>query len=456
MSTTHRPPARTAGHPIVPLFPTPRAVAHWGLAHGLPSLMLRRAAARGDLQADLIAAGHDESGDVVGAAERVRAVSRVYRSAIGVVVTGHADVRHVLTSDEFTTGLTERFPGGDDVLGRLIARLSYDWVNPVQPPSLLATEPPDHTRYRKLVTRVFTVRAVEKLRRRTEEIAADLLDDLEASGADPVDVVAAYCTKLPVRVIAEILGVPESEHETVLGYGEGAAASLDVGLTFAEYRSVQGALRGFDGWLDDHLTRLEEQPGDNLLSELVAARDHGVGLDRRELKATAGLVLAAGFETTVNLLSNGIALLAERPDQVAGLLEEPSGWANAVEEVLRFDPPVLMTGRLARGDAEVAGERIGRGVFVSTVLLAANRDPAVFEDPHTFDVTRTNARDHISFSAGRHHCLGAALARMEGEVGLRAVFERFPELALEGRGARRPTRVLRGWARLPVRLRPRS
>lgn len=432
--------------------PSPRALAHWGLAHALPSRVVRRSAERGDLQAQLIAVGRTAGGDVVGAAEAIRAVAPVYRSALGGVVTGHADVRQVLTSDAFASGLTDRFPGGDNALGRLIERLGWDHVSPISPPSLLATEPPDHTRYRKLVTRVFTMRAVQRLRDRTEEIASALLDELDASGQDPVDVVAAYCARLPVQVIAEILGVPDDQQAEVLAYGEGAAPSLDLGLTFAEYRRVHGALRAFDGWLEDHLTALERNPGDNLLSELVQAREDGVGLDRRELKATAGLVLAAGFETTVNLLSNGIALLAERPDQVAGLLAAPEGWANAAEEVLRFDPPVLMTGRMCVSDTEVAGQRVARGTFLSTVLLAANRDPDVFADPHTFDVTRPNARDHIAFSAGRHHCLGAALARMEGEVGLRAVFERYPHLRLAGGGTRRPTRILRGWASLPVRL----
>jgi cytochrome P450 len=212
-------------------------------------------------------------------------------------------------------------------------------------------------------------------------------------------------------------------------------------------------LAGFEGWLTDHLAQLRRQPGDDLMSQLVLARDDGVGLDERELKATAGLVLAAGFETTVNLLSNGTALLCRHPDQLAVLRSQPETWPNAVDEILRFDPPVLLTGRSAVRDTKVAGTPVHEGMLVTTLLAAANRDPDVFPQPGRFDVTRRNAKDHVSFSAGRHFCLGAALARMEGEVGLRALFERFPDLSLLPGAARRSTRILRGYEILPIRLR---
>ena len=170
-------------------------------------------------------------------------------------------------------------------------------------------------------------------------------------------------------------------------------------------------------------------------------QEEGVGLDDAELKATAGLVLAAGFETTVNLLGNGIALLKQHPEQLQRLQAEPALWPNAVDEILRVDPPVLLTGRLCRADTVVAGVPVQRGEVVTTLLAGANRDPAVFEDPGTFDVGRANARDHVSFSAGMHYCLGAALARMEGEVGLRTLLDRFPDLQLEPGASRRPTRI---------------
>jgi cytochrome P450 len=162
--------------------------------------------------------------------------------------------------------------------------------------------------------------------------------------------------------------------------------------------------------------------------------------------------LAAGFETTVNLLGNGIRMLLESPDQLAVLQEDPSLWPNAVEEILRLDSPVVLTARVARTDTVVADTPVRRGELVVIYLAAANRDPAVFPDPHRFDVTRPNSGKHLSFSGGRHFCLGSALARIEGEVGLRGFFSRFPDAHLAGQGARRETRVLRGWADLPVRL----
>jgi cytochrome P450 len=198
---------------------------------------------------------------------------------------------------------------------------------------------------------------------------------------------------------------------------------------------------------------LRANPGDNLLSRLIAAREDGEGLTDRELKATAGLVLAAGFETTVNLLGNGIALLTRDREQLGVLRARPELWANAVDEVLRVDPPVLMTGRMCLRDTTIAGVPVRRGQLVTTVLAAANRDPAVFENPLAFDVTRPNARDHVSFGAGRHYCLGAQLARMEGEIGLRSIFDRFPDLRPLPGAHRRPTRILRGFERLPAALR---
>jgi len=427
-----------------------RSTLNWGLAHGLPTLMIRRAARRGDLQAGLIlsrADGVDRSHEVI---EQIRAQGPLYRGSMGYVATSHAAVREVLTSDDFRTG----FPTTEGRLGQLAAWSAPRTVHPVEPPSLLVTEPPDHTRYRKLVTRVFTVRAVQRLKERTQEIADRLLDELEPRASEPVDLVEAYCSLLPVTVIAEILGVPEDERDRVLEFGAAAAPSLDLGLGYRQHRRVRNALQSFDAWLGEHLEHLRRHPGDNLLSQLVAVRDGEGGLDEHELKSTAGLVLAAGFETTVNLLGNGIALLHDHPEQRKALEHDPDLWANAVEEALRVDPPVLLTGRMAQRDTTVAGQRVAAGSMVTTVLAGANRDPDVFDDPLAFDVTRANARDHISFSVGRHHCLGAALARMEGEVGLRSLWERHPDLRLLPGAERRTTRILRGFEVLPARLRP--
>jgi cytochrome P450 len=305
------------------------------------------------------------------------------------------------------------------------------------------------------VSSVFTARAVAAMRANVQARADLLLDELAADAAAErrVDIVDRYCARLPVAVISDILGVEEGERATVLAFGEQAAPSLDFGLSYAQYRSVEDGLAGFNAWLGTHLDKLRRNPGDNLMSKLIEARTTGGDrLDDLELRATAGLVLAAGFETTVNLLGSGIRLLTEHPDQLAAVRAAPALWPNAVDEVLRFESPVQITARVARTDTTLAGSAIPAGGLVALLLGGANRDPAVFADPARFEAARGNANRHLSFSGGRHYCLGAALARLEGEIGLRSLFDRFPELALAGPGERRPTRVLRGWASLPVTL----
>ncbi len=432
-----------------------RPPLRWGLAHAMPRTAMGMAARRGDLQGQLLAnAVSRDPAKLQALIGQVRASGRLHRGEFGYLTASLPTVREVLTSPDFRTGVFDS--AGPGLLGK-VARWSEEphRLGPLVPPSLLVTEPPDHTRYRKLVTRVFTVRAVEALRERTQEIADGLLDGLLVHGpSDPVELVATYCAQLPVTVIAEILGVPPADRGRVLDFGAGAAPSLDLGLTYPEFRRVEKSLTRFQAWLADHLAALRQNPGEDLMSQLVAAREDGRGLNDEELMATAGLVLAAGFETTVNLLGNGVVLLREHPDQLVRLREEPTLWANAVDEVLRYDPPVLLTGRLSTTDTEVAGTTVPRGSVVTTMLAGANRDPEVFTDPDRFDVARENAREHVSFSSGRHYCLGAALARMEGEVGLRTLFDRFPDLDLAPGRQRRRTRILRGWAELPVRLGP--
>jgi cytochrome P450 len=426
-----------------------KPVVRWGLGHLLPRTVMSAAARRGDLQGRLMLASR--GGDPFPLFEEIRAQGSLYRGRFSYIATGLSTVREVLSSNDFRTGF-------DPTAMRGVINKAYLWsieddrLGPLEPPSLLVTEPPDHTRYRRLVSRVFSVRAVERLRGRTEEIAHGLLDELAASRGAPVDLVERYCALLPVTVIAEILGVPADDRDRVLAFGAAAAPSLDLGLSWRQFRRVESALAGFDGWLTSHIARLRDAPGEDLMSQLVRAHEDGIGLDDRELKATAGLVLAAGFETTVNLLGNGAALLHDHPDQLATLRARPELWPNAVDEILRYDPPVLLTGRSARTTTEIAGTAIDKGTLITTLLAAANRDPSVFADPQRFDVTRDNAKDHVSFSAGRHFCLGAALARMEGEVGLRTLFDRFPNLRRAAGARRRDTRILRGYATLPVRL----
>lgn len=423
-----------------------KPVTRWSIGHAIPRVALRAAARRGDLQGRLSVEASGGA-DLSGLFDEIRAHGAIATTRVGHVSTRHSACKEVLASDAFKT---VRFVPDNPLLNRLVAWSSSGLIHPIEPPSLLASEPPDHTRYRKLVTRVFTARAVEQLRERTQAITDELLDGLDP--ADPVDLIERYCGLLPVTVISQILGVPPEERDKVLALGGAAAPSLDLGLPWRTFRTVEATLAEFDSWLTLHLERLRKNPGDNLLSKLIAAREDGVGLTERELKATAGLVLAAGFETTVNLLGNGIALLTRHPGELAKLRANPELWSNAVDEILRYDPPVLLTGRLSARDTEIGGARIERGAIVTTVLAGANRDPEIFDDPETFDVERANAREHVSFGAGRHYCLGASLARMEGEIGLRSIFERFPGLRLLDGARRRETRILRGFETLPAAL----
>jgi hypothetical protein len=320
---------------------------------------------------------------------------------------------------------------------------------------MLAVDPPDHTRYRKLVTRAFTAKAVAKLRSRIEEIAEELLDEIAGSAdgsGGTVDLVERYASLLPATVIAEMLGAPIEMRRQFLDWGAGAALSLDVGLSYRDFRRSEDDLAALHRWMLGHFDEVRRSPREDIISGLVSAHDEGGQLTTDELSSIAMLVLAAGFETTVNLLGNGAVLLMRRPEQLEALRAEPQGWANAVEEILRYESPVQRTGRVALRDTEVAGRRVPAGSLVVLLLGGANRDPEVFADPNRFDVRRADANENLAFSSGIHYCIGAALARAEGEVGLQALFRRFPDLALAGAPLRRPTRVLRGYDSIPVNL----
>lgn len=432
---------------------TIRERLHWLAMHGVVRAGAAWSARHGDPQARLLADPAIRA-DPIGFYDELRDQGPLVRARVSLLTVDHAVAHELLRSEDFRViSMGASLP---DPLRSLERRTRADLLHPLLPPSLLAVEPPEHTRYRKTVSSVFTSRRVDALRDRVEDTADTLLADLSR---DPlsrqrgvVDIVDRYCSQLPVTIISEILGVPERDRPRILEFGELAAPSLDFGLSWAEYQRVQRGLEGFNSWLIAHLERLRRDPGDDLMSQLIEASDDGVRLDDIELRAVAGLVLAAGFETTVNLLGNGITLLLNHPDQLDALAADPTLWPNAVEEILRYDSPVQMTARVARTDTTVAGTAIGRGEMVVIYLAAANRDPAVFDDPHRFDVSRPNAGRHLAFSGGRHFCLGAALARAEGAAGLSRFFAHYPQVTLAGEGTRRPTRVLRGWAEIPVTL----
>ncbi|OAN38982.1 cytochrome P450 [Mycolicibacterium iranicum] len=428
---------------------TVRQRVHWLVAHGVVRNLAALGARRGDLQARLIADPAVRA-DPGAFADELRAKGRLVRGRAAWLTADHEIAHQLLRSDDFTvTAVGKNLPRPLRFVEQITR--AQDRMHPLLPPSLLSVEPPDHTRYRKTVSSVFTVRAVAALRERVQQAASSLIEDLDDDRGS-VDIIERYCSQLPVTVIGDILGVPEWDRQKILEYGELAAPSLDVGLSWSQHVSVEAGLQAFTEWLTEHIGRLRTSPGDDLMSQLIDASDDGTQLNDEELLATAGLVLAAGFETTVNLLGSGIRLLMNRPDELARLVEDPQRWPNAVEEILRLESPVQLTARFALVDTTVAGQSVKAGEAVVVYLAGANRDPEVFPDPHRFDVTRENAGRHLSFSGGRHFCLGAALARAEGEVGLRTFFERYPAATLAGAGSRRGTRVLRGWETLPVAL----
>ena len=426
-----------------------RTAVRWAVRHGLPAAYLSRSARRGDLVGRLLRDRtlREQPYDVY---EQLRARGPLSTSSLGLVTTSHPLAQEILRSDRFGVGwdrsgapkvIRWALEFGDDPGSSGVA----------EPPSMLVVDPPDHTRFRRLVSRAFTPRATAAFEPAIQRTADRLLDDLERREGT-VDLIDAYAAQLPVLVIADLLGVPTDRREDFLRWGAAAAATLDPGLPLRRYLAADRALRAMHRFLGEHFARLRRDPGEDLVSRLVTLPPEEALTDR-ELHATVLLLLGAGFETTVNLLGNAVVLLHAHRDQWDLLRARPEGWDTAVEEVLRLDSPVQLTGRTVRDEVELGGRTLRAGTRVTLLLGAANRDPEVFPDPARFDVTRANAREHLAFSGGIHYCLGAGLARLEGVVGLRALSDRFPSLRVAGDPERRDLQTLRGFERLPVRLR---
>src|SRR3954467_1206878 len=279
-----------------------KTTARWVMQHGVVRIAARRAARQGDLHA-LFMRDDRYRPDPFPFYEAVRRRGRIVRGRLVSVTVSYDVISEVLRSEDWRAGPDE------DVMPapiRRIAKWSRDprALGPVDPPSMPVVEPPAHPRYRKLVSKVFTPRAVEALRPQIQAVADGLLDEL--AGRDEVDLVASYAERLPVAVISQILGVPPEDHARVLRLGHLAAPSLDVGLSYREFRAVDGGVRAFQEWLTGHIERLRRNPGDDLLSQLIAIEEGGERLDEVELKAVAGLLLAAGFGTTRNLLGSAV------------------------------------------------------------------------------------------------------------------------------------------------------
>ena len=357
---------------------------------------------------------------------------------------GHADVtallRHPKLSSDERRATAE---SGGAESGRLAT-------------SLLFMDPPDHTRLRSLVAHAFTPKRVADLRPTAEAITARLLDAIgaAATSGEEVDLIASLAYPLPVRIICSLLGVPEADEATFSKWSRALVRSLDPSaLRTAELdAAIAGAERDLVRYLEGLLSFRRTAPGDDLLSALLAVEADGDRISPNEVVDLALLLLVAGHETTVNLIGNGVLALLRAPDQLNLLRGSPELVSGAVDELLRYDSPVQMTQRVATEDLELAGHRVTAGDELLLVLGAANRDPSVFTEPNRLDVRR-DARRHVAFGGGIHHCLGASLARLQGQVALSAVIARFSRLELAGRPIRRPTFTLRGLESLPVVVR---
>lgn len=347
---------------------------------------------------------------------------------------------------------------------RALGRIWTDWqpaeqmepFNTLHRNQLMENEPPEHTRMRRLLAGAFAKGHVERMRPRIETLADALLDELDPTG--PVDVLAAYAEPMPVYVIADLLGVPREDHVRLRDWSQAIVHMYEQGVDEATREAAVRASADFADYVRGVVELRRAQPGEDLVSDLIAERDGGSGFSEEELVATVVLLLNAGHEASVNTFGNGLHALLRHPDQLARITGGEVTPATALEELIRFDAPLQLFERTATAQVEIAGVTVAKGETVACLMGSANRDAAVFgADPATgadaFDVAR-NPNPHVGFGLGRHFCLGAPLARVELEITLRRLLERFPDIALAGAPPRRPTWVLRGLAALPVTVGP--
>jgi cytochrome P450 len=319
---------------------------------------------------------------------------------------------------------------------------------------LLFLDPPDHTRLRGLVNKAFTPKVVGQLRPRIEAIVDDLLDAVAARRDGRMDVVTDLAYPLPVVIICELLGVPPEDHATFQGWSSDLAHSIDPDPLISPEQSerINAAAGAFIEYFQALIERRRREPGDDLLTGLIAAEEGGDRLSENELLATGLFLLIAGHETTVNLIGNGTLALLRNRDQLNRLRHDPDLDHNAIEELLRYDSPVTFTQRITLAAYDVADTTIPARQQVIPILAAANRDPAVFPDPDRLDLGRDNPGRHLAFGGGHHFCLGAALARLEGQVAIPTLVRRFLTIELDGSPERRDTFTLRGLTHLPVSI----
>jgi cytochrome P450 len=339
------------------------------------------------------------------------------------VVTGYAEARVVLTDARFgeAAGRGGRMrlsltnlEGPDHLLGRVETMLSVD--------------PPEHSRLRGLVSKAFTPRSIEALRPRIQEIVDELLDGVE--GRAEFDLISELAWPLPITVIAEMLGVPPEDRADFKRWSDEMIATLggrSMGMEVLQ--QARQANRELAEYFTRVIAERRAEPREDLISGLVAAEEQGQVLSVDEILGTAALLLVAGNETTTHLIGNGMLALFRHREEMARLRADPSLLPSAVDELLRYTGPVLTTRRVAKTDVEVGGQKIARGEVVVATVAAANRDPRKFADPDRLDVGR-HAADHVAFGDGIHFCLGAPLARAEGEIAIGSLLRRFPRLRL--------------------------
>lgn len=315
--------------------------------------------------------------------------------------------------------------------------------------SILGMDPPDHTRLRRLVSKAFTPRTIEALRPRVERMVDEALDLMAADGT--TDVVDRLAFPLPFDVISEMLGMPEADKNQIRDWSGAIVKTLDPILSDEELAAAYSANRELNRHLDAVIEWKRADPADDLLTALIEAEEDGDRMSARELRDQVSLLFVAGHETTVNLIGTGIREMLRHPEQAEELRADPSLDAGAVEELLRYIAPVQFSRRIAVSDFELRGVEIPARSFIQTWLASANRDPEKFGDTaNELDIRRADAGQHVSFGSGIHYCLGASLAKLEGQVAIGGFLRRFPDARVVGEPVWNGRMNLRGLDELPV------
>jgi len=314
---------------------------------------------------------------------------------------------------------------------------------------MLNSDPPDHNRLRNLVHKAFTSKTIENLRGQVQDIANDLLDSLKYK--NNIDLINEYAFPLPIMVIGKMLGIPEKDFRQFRNWSN---TIIEAGNLPGKMHEALPEINSFRGYLSKLIKNKRQNPGVDLITNLIHAEDEGQFLTERELYSTIFLLIIAGHETTVNLIGNGVLALLENPEQLERLRENPNLIKSAVEEMLRFYSPVeLTTNRWAREDIVIDGNKIKKGEMVVVSLASANRDQNQFKEPQKFDISREDNK-HIAFGMGIHYCLGAPLARLEGEIAINTLLKKLPRFQLNNQKelSWRPTYLMRGLDKLPITI----